>query len=74
MHLTEEQKEEKDPRRAQAQALQEALEDRAAVRLAGELPASGGRLRAQGGQLPRLRAAGGHRNPAETFARGRLLG
>jgi hypothetical protein len=45
----QEQDEALDPGRAQAQALQEAPEDRAALRLAAQLPVSGGPLRAQGG-------------------------
>jgi hypothetical protein len=44
----EKQKEAEDPRRGQASALQEALEGRAALRLAFELPAAGRALREAG--------------------------
>ncbi|CAA9455870.1 MAG: Mobile element protein, partial [uncultured Rubrobacteraceae bacterium] len=63
----EEPQEEEDPGRAQAQALQEALEDRAAVRVAFELPAAGGPLRAAGRELPRLRPPRVRRHPAQVF-------
>jgi hypothetical protein len=54
----------KNPGRSQAQALREALEDRAALRLARELPSLSGPLRAVRRELPRLREAGVHRHPA----------
>ena len=66
----EQEQAQEDPGRAQAQALQEApLEDREAIRLAGELPAAGGPLRATSGELPRLRASWVHGYPAAVFVR-----
>src|SRR5215207_5804518 len=50
----QEQEEAEDPGRAQGQTLQEALEDRAALRLAGKLPTAGGPLRETSRELPRL--------------------
>lgn len=69
MIAPQEQEEAEDPGRAQAQALQEALGDRAALRLAGELPAASGPLRETGRKLFRLRASLVHRYPAEVLVR-----
>jgi hypothetical protein len=49
--------------------LQEALEDRAPVRLARELPAPSDPLRAEGRELPWVCEAGVHRHPPEVFVR-----
>jgi hypothetical protein len=67
--LEAKQEETQNPGRAQAQALQEALEDRAALRLAAQLPSLSGPIRAVRRELPRLGEAGMHRHPAEVFVR-----
>lgn len=65
----------REPGRAQAQALQdlqdlqEALEDRAALRLATELQEAGSALRETSRELPRLCTSRVHRYPAEVFVR-----
>src|SRR5512133_767019 len=70
----EEPKEEKDPGRAQAEALQEEMEDREAVRLASKLQEAGGSLRVQGPELPGHGPVRVHRHPAqEMFMRWLLV-
>jgi hypothetical protein len=62
----------RNPRRrtgAQARALLEAPEDRAALRPALRLPSLGGPPRAARGGPPQLGEAGVHRHPAEVLVR-----
>src|SRR5829696_7179496 len=60
-----EPQEEEDPGRAQAQALQEEMEDRASICLVAELQEVGGSLRIQGRELPGHGAAWLHPHPAQ---------
>ena len=63
-----------DPRRAQAPSVQEAMEGGAAVRLARELSALSGSLRAAGGEILRIRTPGLHGYPTQVFVRWLLGG
>jgi hypothetical protein len=67
-HTPEEPQEALDPGRARAATLQEALEERAILRLARQFPAFDRPLRAQGRQLFGLRAPGMHRNLTRALA------